>query len=816
MPRLTRGQIRVVGYEEDVLSAIDREDRKDRVGVDAADAAKIALGVPLALAAGYGIYKAGSAISSTEPGKPWLYKLSPTYWLKGTKEREYVRTEREATAANKETTRDLAAAERAYKVTSALADRQARLADIDAKIHPERALTARAAPAQPALESTETPAPAISGENMEPGKNQKLDKQILKALTAAKIPIAARSFYGPEEMLRAGQIVGRIVGDKDAAESWLFRFVERQHISFGAPDGSTFEVLGGRKVMTAPATPGDVSLKTRATLSGAAPAPTNPAEAAFLNQVFLNHGAKMYGLAQRRGLLKKKQWSKNDVDAISADLLKQMMAATGGKAPNTTDANIARAAVRFFVTKGGGSIAGDYNYPGFAGLGADFVGLSWGLIPKLLTASPGAYATIWAAKKVGGGIASAARYVGQKLGIVSKPQSADQSRRSALAQMAQRKTAAAQRILAAQQKQDAASLAQQQAADLQKAREDAEAAEAAATAAEDVAAQTQATSNLSDEGADALAALGIPSVSGWQSASSLPPAMVGKGALAAATNTRTGRRLRLGAHVARLARRDPGIAAVVGCIMGAAASGDRKAKAQARTIRAGAIADSQRVQAFRTNASVASVRAYGKWRRLLKKAVRVGVSPIGALEGVRTPRSLVSVGADAPRKQTSPTKGPPASCSAYPPPIPGVPNDVIVAITAASNSLGVPPAVAASVVAAARSGDKKAQGELVSASRVYKAAQKGDPVAMRQMKGIAADMKTGYAPAAQKAAIMAAAVGSRKGAQNFERRKKARAAAMKTPMGPPPSPAQYFPDLPKPASYFRIISFGDGPLGKLA
>jgi hypothetical protein len=116
-------------------------------------------------------------------------------------------------------------------------------------------------------------------------------------------------------------------------------------------------------------------------------------------------------------------------------------------------------------------------------------------------------------------------------------------------------------------------------------------------------------------------------------------------------------------------------------------------------------------------------------------------------------------------------KGRVVPSSEIPSSIPGEPPDVQVAIAAAAESMGVPPAVAGSVIAAAHAGDKNAKRGLDQAEAVYRAAQKGDPVAKQAMAAVVADAKSGYAPAAQKAAVMAAAVGTLKGRALWQDRK---------------------------------------------
>lgn len=113
----------------------------------------------------------------------------------------------------------------------------------------------------------------------------------------------------------------------------------------------------------------------------------------------------------------------------------------------------------------------------------------------------------------------------------------------------------------------------------------------------------------------------------------------------------------------------------------------------------------------------------------------------------------------------------PSLASQAPPPIPGEPPDVLIAVTAAANAMGVPPAVAASTIAAAKSGDKEARQELQRALTVYEAARRGDPIALRQIAAVRRDAKLGDPTAAQKAAFLAAATGSKKGWSLFKQRK---------------------------------------------
>lgn len=132
------------------------------------------------------------------------------------------------------------------------------------------------------------------------------------------------------------------------------------------------------------------------------------------------------------------------------------------------------------------------------------------------------------------------------------------------------------------------------------------------------------------------------------------------------------------------------------------------------------------------------------------------------------------------------------------PPIPGTPVDVNVATAAAARTMGVPPAVAASTIAASKAGDPQAKRGLAEAARVYNAAKKGDPIAKQQIARVKDDTKAGYAPAAQKAVFLAAAVGQSKGKKN--------AAARKLPPPPPKPPTVLASATPR---RFGFLQFGN-------
>jgi hypothetical protein len=168
----------------------------------------------------------------------------------------------------------------------------------------------------------------------------------------------------------------------------------------------------------------------------------------------------------------------------------------------------------------------------------------------------------------------------------------------------------------------------------------------------------------------------------------------------------------------------------------------------------------------------------GSWRRYRSWQNKWKQPEVGAAEILGGPESVqITAG---PEIQAMPNVGsfvgsakkPAAKPSAaVPPPIPGEPVDTNVAVTAAANSMHVPPAVAMSIVAAAHAGDKNARKGIEEAAAVYKAAQKGDPVAKKQLAAVTKDAKDRDPAALQKAAFMAAAVGTLKGRKLHKQRK---------------------------------------------
>jgi len=498
------------------------------------------------------------------------------------------------------------------------------------------------------------------------------------------------------------------------------------------------------------------------------------ADQQLMGQLVARHGKNLGLLAQKSGLASKQQWSSKDVDTVAAGLLKHMMGTTKQK-PAAADATLARSVIKSWLGANGATVVSGDSFMGFSLLNT---------VESIATAP--LKATYWLGKKVVQGVTYPFRSHGS-----ASPQ---QQQAAAFAAAAKRQAAAQQRINAANKAQEDAIYAQQQAQDAADAQEQAEETEAAATAAEQVAAQAQANANVVDPSA----------ISGWLPLRRVPKHFVGDNAKVATTNTPQGQRLRTGASVARKARVDPAVAKKVKGIQIAAKNGNKKAIHQNATIKAGALADHQRLDALHVDAKIKRKRA-NIALAVFHRTLKIGGPATGLFSKWQPGKGgIITVGADAPKIMPKSKKV--VDNGNIPPPIPGVPPDVLVALTAASNTFGVPPMVAASVIAAAKSGDPQAKKELIEASKVYKAAQKGDPSAKRQMASVAADMKSGYAPAAQKAAVLAAAVGTAKGGKNYKMRQRVqqrRAVEFANADRP-----KAVPDFFLPESYFKIISFG--------
>ena len=119
------------------------------------------------------------------------------------------------------------------------------------------------------------------------------------------------------------------------------------------------------------------------------------------------------------------------------------------------------------------------------------------------------------------------------------------------------------------------------------------------------------------------------------------------------------------------------------------------------------------------------------------------------------------------------TPPPPTIAFQVPAPIPGEPADVLIALTAAANSMGIPPEIPASMIAARNAGDKGADKEIGDALAVYRAAQKGKKAARAQIAAVTKDSKAGKPDAMRRAAALAAAIGLAKGRSTFQDRKHA-------------------------------------------
>jgi len=227
---------------------------------------------------GYGAYKAASGLADS-PGKPWLYKLNPAYWIKPAAERRYIDIEKSRGKQNVALNTELAAAERAYYTDQAAAQKEGQIAQFEQGLQANKALaTAPAAPAP-------APAPAPQGGTVSgymgnafvgnafvgagvPGANPVTDKKVLSAIKASGLPLTPGSVLTPAEADKMEEtILAAFGGDEGSARKWATAFLERMQISWTGSDGSIRAWRGGRVVVMAPPAPADVSMRTSAASS---------------------------------------------------------------------------------------------------------------------------------------------------------------------------------------------------------------------------------------------------------------------------------------------------------------------------------------------------------------------------------------------------------------------------------------------------------------------------------------------------------------------------------------------------------------------
>jgi hypothetical protein len=376
------------------------------------------------------------------------------------------------------------------------------------------------------------------------------------------------------------------------------------------------------------------------------------------------------------------------------------------------------------------------------------VGLSFGTIAAAATsglAIPAYVASAYLAYKGGKAIYNK---------LKGKKKSPEQQREARMAAAYQRKAAALKNTRAMEKRHLAAIAVKESERDIAEAEAQALESEAALQTAQAIALEAEATKDVPQIAED---------LSGWAVMGGCPWMKAGPAHIAA-TNTIAGAALRRGLAAARAARTNPEAREVLMGIAAKAKKGDPKSRQLMGTMKAGVAAERQLLATHDSNLAAKENIVRKSWARvhqLQSLAKSAAVSGAG---------SKISKNSLAKAQSKVPSKAGVVS-SQIPSSIPGEPPDVQVAIAAAASSMGVPPAVAGSVIAAAHAGDKNAKRELDQAEAVYRAAQKGDAVAKKAMAKVVADAKSGYAPAAQKAAIMAAAVGTLKGRAMWQSRK---------------------------------------------
>jgi hypothetical protein len=317
------------------------------------------------------------------------------------------------------------------------------------------------------------------------------------------------------------------------------------------------------------------------------------AQGKFISQAAASKSPIIAHIAGKLGLIGKRAWTAQERDSVAASLLNQMMTDTKAP-PSPQDAHVARQIVKVFGGARGVTVAGDDDEVGFNPLKAV------GTVVKAPF-----QAAWWGTKQVGKGL----KWTGQQLGIVKKPRSAAQRKQAALIAAAKRRAAAAARIRAAERKHEAAVLEREQARKIADEEAAALDAEAAAQEAEAIAIEAEAMKDVADVPAiegdvlsgESAECCGVTDIGFWSVVGNVS-VPVGKAALAAATPTKAGAKLRTGAAAARAAKTNPAARAKLVENVAKAKAGDKVAQQVVNQVKAGATADAQRLDALKRDA----------------------------------------------------------------------------------------------------------------------------------------------------------------------------------------------------------------------
>ena len=730
------GQTRPIGARFDIMG-------EDYLGVPG-----WVWGAGLGTAALYGAYQLTKgpekAKGALEPeSKPWLYKVNPSYWLKSSREKKFTQIEKERGVRNVELQKELSAAERAYAVHQAAAEKAGKVEKL------EKEMTTTSGESR---SSRERPPQEFVGADPMDTKTQ--DARALAVLKKSRVPMDPGSTWSPEQLSLANQVVGSVLGAGTRREIWLKEFLKKNEISWADDKGVIYSFGQGRIMRTPPISLASkesvlgLSLGTIVKTAGLA----IPAYLAYRGGKAIynklkgkkkspeeQREARMAAAYQRKAAAMKhtRAMEKRHLAALAVKESERDIAEAEAQALESEAAlQTAQAiALEAEATKDVPEIAEDLS--GWAVMG----GCPW------MTAGPAHVAATntiaGAALRRGLAAARAARTNPEArevlMGIAVKAKRGDVKSQQLMGTM--KAGVAAERQLLATHDSNLA-----------------------------------AKENIVRKSWARVAQLKSKAKSGVSGAALLSIQQMSPEFLWNILSTHNVNLLPLFEDIRRnpLAPSSNATKDAIAFIGIAISNSYSTAITNQQVYRA--FSEGYRIARELTHSEILfssvldDIRKKTKWGRKLNPGTTDYIQVVCSLillYGSRTGMSGSVCGAEKKKIKGAPSQVSPEIPSS----IPGEPPDVQVAIAAAAKSMGVPPAVAGSVIAAAHAGDKNAQKELNQAEEVYRAAQRGDPMAKKAMAKVVADAKGGYAPAAQKAAVMAAAVGTLKGRAMWQSRK---------------------------------------------
>jgi hypothetical protein len=736
------GQTRPIGARFDIMG-------EDYLGVPG-----WVWGAGLGTAALYGAYQLTKGPEkpkgALEPeSKPWLYKVNPSYWLKSSREKKFTQIEKERGVRNVELQKELSAAERAYAVHQAAAEKAGKVEKL------EKEMTTTSGESR---SSRERPPQEFVGADPMDTKTQ--DARALAVLKKSRVPMDPGSTWSPEQLSLANQVVGSVLGAGTRREIWLKEFLKKNEISWADDKGVIYSFGQGRIMRTPP-----ISLASKESVLGdevgfafglaamaagiAAPLLYKGGKALYKKIKGKKKSpedqrqARMIAAYQRKAaaLTKTKAIEKRHLAALAVKESERDIAEAEAQALESEAAlQTAQAiALEAEATKDVPEIAEDLS--GWAVMG----GCPW------MTAGPAHVAATntiaGAALRRGLAAARAARTNPEArevlMGIAVKAKRGDVKSQQLMGTM--KAGVAAERQLLATHDSNLA-------------------------AKENIVRKSWArVAQLKSKAKSGVSGASFPSIQ------QTSPQLLWK-LILKYNKYNPNAIIALCQDIYENAPKPTTSAssAIISLIANEISFAYGASALSPQKLYNAFLEGYRRVNLlttydFRLQDFLEDVRKGTQFGMKLKPATSDYINSVHSLILLYSRTGVSGSACGAEKKKI---KGAPSQVSPeIPSSIPGEPPDVQVAIAAAAKSMGVPPAVAGSVIAAAHAGDKNAQKELNQAEEVYRAAQRGDPMAKKAMAKVVADAKGGYAPAAQKAAVMAAAVGTLKGRAMWQSRK---------------------------------------------